>query len=94
MHEAVRQGDAQGNSPDGTVEHAGVAMSAFFGELDAGEFVDAAVKDEKVRIADFGTSAASGTLLPVDQRRHRKTPLWNVLHISQYDNCSLRMIRF
>ena len=41
-------------------------MSAFFGELDAGEFVDAAVKDEKVRIADFSTSAASGTLLPVD----------------------------
>ena len=69
MHEAVRQGDAQGNSPDGTVEHARVAMPAFFGELDAGEFVDAAVKDEKVRIADFGTSAASGTLLPVDQRR-------------------------
>ena len=69
-------------------------MPAFFGELDAGKFVDAAVKDEKVRIADFGTSAASGTLLPVDQRRHRKTPLWNVLHISQYDNCSLRMIRF
>ena len=63
MHEAVRQGDAQGNSPDGTVEHARVAMPAFFGELDAGEFVDAAVKDEKVRIADFGTSAASGTLL-------------------------------
>ena len=71
MHEAVRQGDAQGNSPDGTVEHAGVAMPAFFGELDAGESVDAAVKHEQARIADFGTSAASGTLFPVDQRRHR-----------------------
>ena len=23
-----------------------------------------------------------------------ETPFWNVLHISQYDNCSLRMIRF
>ena len=71
MHEAVRQGDAQGNSPDGAVEHAGVAMPAFFWEFDAGESVDAAVKHEQARIADFGTSAASGTLFPVDQRRHR-----------------------
>ena len=71
MHEAVRQGDTQGNSPDGAVEHAGIAMPAFFGELDAGESVDAAVKHEQARIADFGTSAASGTLFPVDQRRHR-----------------------